>query len=83
MASITAKWAILTLAAGSALGLSACGGGNKAADGGNATTTEMLSTETTLDGTTNDATSLDAAAGANDEVAATANQSATENTSGQ
>ena len=83
MASITTKLAILTLVAGSALGVTACGGGKKASDSGNATTTEMLSTETTLDGTTNDATSMDAAAGANDEVAAAANQSATENTSGQ
>lgn len=79
MIDIWARLRIAAVVSGAALAVAACGGGDKAAETGNAATTEMISTETTLDGTTNDATSLDAAAGANDEVATAANATATEN----
>lgn len=62
--------------------LAACGG-KEEAGAGNETTTEMLSTETTLDGTTNDATSLDVAAGMNNEVALPTNEAASENSTAE
>lgn len=75
---------LFILATSAVMTLSACGGGNdNASDAGNTATTEMLSTETTLDGTTNDATSMDAAAGSNNEVATTGNETAADNATAQ
>lgn len=65
-----------------AFATASCGGADEGAEAGN-TTTEMLSTETTLDGTTNDATSLDAAIGTDDEVAVPANEGAEDNASAE
>ncbi len=79
MSDIRSKMQIAMFVSAAAITLLACGGGDKSADTGNTATTEMLSTETTLDGTTNDATSLDAAAGSNNEVAAPANEVAADN----
>lgn len=62
--------------------LVACGGKEETGTD-NVTTTEMLSTETTLDGTTNDATSMDVAAGMNNEVALPTNETASENSTAE
>lgn len=66
-----------------AFATASCGGADEGAEAGNTTTTEMLSTETTLDGTTNDATSLDAAIGTDDEVTVPANEGAEDNASAE
>lgn len=75
MGEIMIKLRAFAIVSGVALTVAACGG-NKEPEAVNTTTTEMLSTETTLDGTTNDATSLDAAAGMDNEVAAATNEAA-------
>lgn len=66
-----------------AFATASCGGADEGGEAGNTTTTEMLSTETTLDGTTNDATSLDAAIGTDDEVAVPANEGTEDNASAE
>jgi len=77
---------LLIVTAASSLGLlvAACGSDNNNAGADNVTTTDMVSTETSLDGTTNDASSLDAAAGVNNDIAIDSNSiDATSNSSAQ
>lgn len=80
MSDFPSKIRILLVVSGIALMVAACGDNDQPAQSDETATTEMLSTDTTLDGTTNDATSLDAAAGLDNEVIAPANEAEAGNT---
>lgn len=83
MRNVLARIPAIAFVAGAAIAVAACGSKDESGNTANTATTEMLSTETTIDGTTNDATSLDTAVGANNEVVAPANEAAAENTTAQ
>ncbi len=60
MRNLLSKAMTVSMVAGAALLVSACGGSEPAAD--NTALTEMNSTDTMMDGTTNDVTAVDGAA---------------------